>query len=119
MLTCADYIGYTVKFPGVEDNDTSMTLALNRLNIASSRSIKRRPNHLYSPYADSKKRRCISDPTTMRSIPKSQVESAPLRCTAPAGRIENLVEEETLALRRPVEDLQLKPWGKLISRTAG
>ena len=33
MLTCVDYIGYTVKFPGLEDPDTSMTLALNRLTI--------------------------------------------------------------------------------------
>ena len=78
MLICVEHIGYIVKFPGVDDKDTSMTLAMNRLNISSPRSVKKRPNHLYSPYSPAK-RRCSSDPTASRSSHLSQAQTVPLR----------------------------------------
>jgi hypothetical protein len=91
MLTSIEHIGYTVKFPVSEDQDTSMTLALNRLNITSTRSLKPRMNHFYAPYARSK-HRCSSDPSTrVESISHQQGPSVPLR----------------------------QPWGMLISKTLG
>src|SRR5271170_4145286 len=101
MLIWIEHVGYIVQFPGVDDKDTSMTLAMNRLNISSPRSVKKRPNHLYSPYSPAK-RRCSSDSTASRSSHLSQAQPVPLRrgSTTFAG------DEEPA-----------NPWGMLVSKT--
>src|SRR5271170_4548984 len=78
VLIFVEHVGYIVKFPGCDDKDTSMTLAMNRLNISSPRSLKKRVNHLYSPYSPAK-RRCSSDPASARPSHFSQGETVPLR----------------------------------------
>jgi hypothetical protein len=102
MLIWVEHIGYIVKFPGVDDKDTSMTLAMNRLNISSPRSTKKRASHLYSPY--SAKRRCNSDPTASGSSHVSQTQTVPLR-----RRSTSSADNE-----EPRE-----PWGLLVSKTIG
>jgi hypothetical protein len=104
MLIWVEHIGYIVKFPGVDDKDTSMTLAMNRLNISSPRSAKKRPNNLYTPYTPSK-RRYSSDPTSVRPSQLSQAETVPVR-----PRLTSSTEGN---------DVSLKPWGILVSKTSG
>src|SRR5271155_4684717 len=101
MLIWVEHIGYIVKFPGCDDKDTSMTLAMNRLNISSPRSVKKRANHLYTPYSPAK-RRCSSDPTASKSSHLSQAETVALRRSSAA-----------------YGDDSAKPWGSLVSKTMG
>src|SRR5271170_2523852 len=78
MLIWVEHVGYIAKFPGVDDKDTSMTLAMYRLNISSPRSAKKRPSNLYTPYTPSK-RRYSSDPMSLRPSHLSQAQTVPLR----------------------------------------
>src|SRR5271156_2097376 len=78
-LIWVEHIGYIVKFPGCDDKDTSMTLAMNLLNISSPRSVKKRPNNLYAPYTPSKRRYHSDSSATMRSTHLPQAETVPLR----------------------------------------
>src|SRR5271170_6852331 len=103
ILIWVEHVGYIVKFPGCDDKDTSMTLAMNRLNISTPRSVKKRPNHLYTPYTPSK-RRCNSDPTATRSSHLSQAQTVPLRRDSTSS-----ADDKAL----------MKPWGMLVSKTMG
>ena len=104
MLTCVEYIGYIAKFPGWHDKDTSMTLAMNRLNISAPRSAKKGANHLYTPYKPLMGRYQFGS-LTIRPVHLSQADTIPLRYTESIGCTSS--EDET----------KLKPWGILISMT--
>ena len=115
----ADFIGYTVKFPGAED-DTSMTMALKKMSIKTPRiqSTKRRENHFYAPYTPSK-RRAISDSTKSAFVSMEQSGTVPLRPVPAADhqschKLENPAESTI-----PISEPELKPWGILISKTVG
>jgi hypothetical protein len=108
-----EFVGYTVKFPVVEE-ESSVTMALRELNIASPKSVKKRSNHFFAPYTP--KRRSVSDSTTMRSVSASQAETVPVRRTMSVKPNPNLKESEIAPLSLEIGE---KPWGKLISKTTG
>lgn len=116
VLTCVDYIGYIAKFPGVDDNDTSMTLALNRLNIASPRSVKRRLNHFYSPYSASK-RRCNSDSPAISPVSPSEVCTLPIKCEALSSG--SVAKDNARAKDDSKGSERINSWGMLVSKTQG
>jgi hypothetical protein len=117
VLTCADYIGYVVEFPGAESDDIPVTTALNNLNITSPRSAKRKANHFYSPYSPSK-RRGRSAMATMRKVSFSQAETVPLRRATSLEAATN-ADVETVVVPQERQEEQPKPWGTLVSRTQG
>jgi hypothetical protein len=108
-----EFVGYTVKFPVVEE-ESSVTMALRGLNIATPKSVKKRGNHFFAPYTP--KRRTVSDSTTMRSVSASQAETVPIRRTAST----KVMPSGTDAGRIAAEEAEHRiPWGNLISNTEG
>lgn len=101
-----------MEFPGLEDPDISMTLALNHLKITSPRSVKRRANHFYVPYSSSK-RRCNSDSATIRAVPISQAETVPLKLSL------SLRSSSRTSEFNPTDqpNVTKTPWGRLTSLT--
>ena len=117
VLTCVDYVGYIVKFPGADDEDASMALSFDCLSIGSPRSTKRSPDHFHSLHNNTPyKRQCVSNLPATLTLPELENSQSP-------PKSKSLPQTESArTVRAQVMDavvLNATPWGKLVSKTTG